>query len=92
MNNQSVASIDIKKMEAASIRNKLMIYPEEQARAIARHYASHAYMANRLLSLIELRDIADYEQHNVICWKVDRLVEQIKNNHLFDLGIELDWS
>ena len=71
-------------------RRRLLTYPDQQAEAIAKHYAAHATIALQILKMVELRRQAGaYLDHDLI---ILRLVEVIKKNHWHDFGIELKWS
>lgn len=78
------------KQELGNIaRRRLLNYPDQQAEIIARHYVAHARSAQALLQLVESRKhvLSSPDVDSVI----QRLVDEIKNNHWHDFGIELDW-
>lgn len=69
--------------------DRMVKCPECQPEVIARHYAAHATLALNLLELCRARrysrDTKDLDT------AIEHCVEQIKNNHRHDFGIELEW-
>lgn len=70
-------------------RHKLMKYPDHQAEVIAKHYVAHANIAMEILKMVECaRHTGAYAE---LDRSIQMLVDEIKNNHWHDFGIELNW-
>lgn len=73
--------------EGAYRRNYL--FPEREAETIAKHYVAHALLAQQILKLVEMgKQGPQTEELNLL---IKRLVRDIKQNHLHDFGIPLEW-
>jgi len=70
-------------------RRRLLTYPDCQAEAIAKHYAAHATIALQILKMLECRRHAG--GYPELDRSIQMLVDEIKNNHWHDFGIELEW-
>ncbi len=68
---------------------RLKRLPEMQAEIIAKHYAAHATLALTLLKLIQARRYSD--NPSVFNSEIAYCMNQIKRNHQYDFGIELEW-
>jgi hypothetical protein len=64
--------------------------PVYQAERIAKHYVAHAVVARQILELVEMCRFRDESPATKDL--IAMLVEQIKNNHAHELGIELKWE
>lgn len=68
-------------------------HPQAQAEAIARHYLAHTNLALDLLNIIEVKRLAPTGAGTTSSDDAIRyLVDEIKQGHAHDLGIQLDWS
>jgi hypothetical protein len=68
-------------------------HPKAQAEAIARHYAAYANIALDLLNIVEAKRHAPTGADTTSSDDAIRyLVDEIKQGHAHDLGIQLDWS
>ena len=87
---QVSASSERYKQELGNMaRHRLLMYPDCQAEAIAKHYAAHATIALQILKMLECRQhIGGYDE---LDRSIQMLVDEIKNNHWHDFGIELEW-
>ena len=65
-----------------------------QAKIIAKHYLSHVNVATDLLKACELYETACWTGSNTTELKnmIEYLADLIKQNHKYDLGIELKWN
>ena len=68
---------------------RLHRFPEQQAEAIGKHYAAHATLALNLLELLRARRYSDDPTNFDAA--IAHCVDQIKRNHRYDFGIELEW-
>ena len=67
-------------------------HPQAQAEAIARHYLAHTNLALDLLNIIEVKRLAPTGAGTTSSDDAIRyLVDEIKEGHARDLGIQLDW-
>ena len=90
-NNETMSSTAIR-YEASAIAlayQSLCQCQDRQAETIARHYIAHATLALNLLHLIEARRHSS-DPVNLDA-AIDHCVQQIKRNHMYDFGIELEW-
>lgn len=87
MSEQTATEINIIENRRLIAYARLQAYPEAQAIIIAKHYIAHAILAKEIVEVIER-----YDYHPVVNELVSKLVGTIKENHLIDLGIALDWS
>lgn len=69
--------------------NTLRQFPSLQAETIAKHYTACAGIAVHLLALIKSRKYT--QDHKNINATIAKCVEQIKQEHRQDFGIELEW-
>lgn len=92
MNEASASQINHHKYQVA-IANDIMGRMNEiqQAERIARHYLSHAANAQALLRIFDItrydRELTEETQA-----AIKYIAQQIRNNHAYDLGIELSWT
>lgn len=67
-------------------------HPKAQAEAIAKHYAAYANIALDLLNIVEAKRHAPTGADTTSSDDAIRyLVDEIKQGHAHDLGIQLDW-
>jgi hypothetical protein len=80
----------IARIEGEQTRLRLARYPELQAEALAHHYTRVASLAILLEELTKIRrlDGPDKDTDKVIGF----IMEDIKEAHLKDLGIPLEWK
>lgn len=69
---------------------RLEEHEHHQAEAIAKHYAAHATIALQILKMVECRKYTG--GHPELDRSIQMLVDEIKNNHWHDFGIELEWK
>jgi len=62
---------------------------ETQARRVAKHYLSHILISQELLKAAEYMKQDPYSE--VARVLTQRLLQEIKDNHAYDFGIELEW-
>ena len=89
MNTETASSITYERERIGVAYEKLSRFPSEQAEAIARHYVAHAQISMQIIALVEARrHSASQDSFDAA---IDYCVQQIKQNHKYDLNIELKW-
>ena len=92
---KTATNIRLETAQAEMVNEAMCRDPIYQAEAIAKHYLSHVVIAKELMALLNLRE-RNRQSSAVDMDSVDqliqRLVDEIKRNHLYSLGIKLDWS
>ena len=84
-------STAMSQINEAGIRyDQLVKYPEAQAETILRHYAAHAKIAMDTLQILNASRCAPDKK--VTDELINYAVQQIKNNHIADFGIPLEWK
>lgn len=84
-------SINIEMMVTSRAYNRLVMYPDQQARVIAEHYVAHYQLARELLAMLDARRHMFGGDTTNVDNLIDHLVKQIKQNHCGSLGIKLEW-
>lgn len=77
-------------MEAEDAHRRNYLFPEREAETIAKHYVAHALVAQQILKLVEMGKQGPHTEE--LSLLIARLVRDIKQDHLHDFGIPLDWS
>lgn len=62
----------------------------QRAKRIAEHYVAHAMVAQQIVRLLDSLPCGEVDPETACM--VERMVEDIKRNHLYDFGIMLDWA
>lgn len=78
------------KLAEAELRRRILLDPDQQAEAIARHYAAHAMLAKDTLDMIAIKRRYDHQTPD-LDMAIQTQIDAIKANHLKDFGIELEW-
>lgn len=87
------SQIRYEKHLARLARERFYLNPKSEAVAIAKHYASHAILAMQILEVInQLQCIPPGTEvgPNVLQFIFEN-VKIIKQNHLIDFGLKLEW-
>jgi len=85
---KSASVVRYEQMRAELARHRFYQNPEQEPEAIARHYVAHAMLALQLLEMIRFRQYGPDEDLDCM---ILTLTKQIKENHLHDFGIKLEW-
>lgn len=84
---------DWDKIEAAMTHDRLARNPEQQAEAVAHHYTRLAALSMNLLELVNIRRQYPLRYGGELTDKaIETLMEAIREAHLKDLGIPLEWK
>jgi len=83
-----VSEIRAEEYETAVQFSTLQRHPHLQPERIARHYLSHASIAEQILKAEQMRHVSNPQLDQM----VDSLISIIKANHRLDFGIELCWD
>jgi hypothetical protein len=78
--------------ETAMQFSTLQRHPHLQPERIARHYLSHASIAEQILKAEQMRRGQCHVSNPQLDQMVDSLISIIKANHRLDFGIELCWD
>lgn len=86
------ARVELAEIEQA--RYRMSRIPKlAQAEAIARHYLAHAMTAGEILKMVEMCSRDRFSDQNPDALDLlDMMVSSIKQDHLHDFGIPLEWA
>lgn len=95
--NQTATSARYENEVKRLAKYQLWKHPSSQAEKIAKHYCAHAIIALQLAELLAIKEDSKYNpdftfQNSLdLDLMIERLAGDIKRNHAYDFGIDLEW-
>lgn len=92
---QSAAALKYKRALAELAKENCYRFPDSIPAKIAKHYCSLAMTSLTLLQLVNHRERVRFQttlETDNIDYAINSLVKTIKDSHLSDFGIPLEWT